>query len=325
MPRISVIVPAYNVESSLAGAIASAQGQSERDLEILVVDDASTDATAAEVRRLAAADPRIVPITAARNGGPGAARNLGLDRARGQWIAPLDADDQYLPERLATLADLGEATRADLVADNLLIMDGGDGAEATLLPSGSDLAAQFWLGAAEFVEGNIGRGDRTPRSYGFLKPMLRADFLRAHSLRYPEARFAEDFLFYLDCLLCGGRWLVARRAMYAYRQREGSLTHGHSAEDLAYLIAAERALLSHPAVTADPELLAAIRRHQRSVDLAASWFGFAEALKRGDWSQAGRDLFRNPRGLAHIGKQGLRTLPRIAGKLLARPRAPWRM
>lgn len=320
MPRISVVVPAYNAESSIAKAIASAQRQTERNLEILVIDDASTDATAAEVRRLAAADPRIVPIAVARNGGPGAARNLGLARARGEWIAPLDADDQYLPERLATLADRGEATGADLVADNLLILDGEDGTQGTLLPAGSDSAGEFWLDAPDFVEGNIGRGERMPRSFGFLKPMLRTGFLRAHELRYPEARFAEDFLFYLDCLLCGGRWLVARDAMYGYNQRQGSLTHGHSAADLAYLSAAEQALLSRPAVTADPRLLAAIRRHCRSVDLAASWFGFAEAVKRRDWSQARRDLLRNPRGFAHIGKQGLRTLPRIAGKLLARPR-----
>ena len=319
MPRISVVIPAYNAESSIVRAIASVQRQSERDLEILVIDDASTDATAGEVRRLAAADPRIVPITAARNGGPGVARNLGLARARGEWIAPLDGDDQYLPERLATLASRGEATGADLVSDNLLIVH-GEGGNATLLPAGNDPAAEFWLGAAEFVEGNIGRGDRIPRSYGFLKPMLRADFLHANGLRYPEARFAEDFLFYLHCLLSGGRWLVARRTMYAYHQREGSLTHAHSAADLAYLSAAERALLSHPAVTADPHLLAAIRRHCRSVDLAANWFGFAEAVKRGDWSQARRDLLRNPSGLVHIGKQGLRTLPRIAGKLRARSR-----
>lgn len=321
MPRISVIVPAYNAERSIAKAIASVQQQSERDLEIIVVDDASTDATSAEVQRLAAVDPRILPIRAPQNRGPGAARNLGLARARGTWIAPLDADDRYQPDRLVMLAGRGDATGAVLVADNLLIVREGDGAHATLLPAGNDLAMEFWLGAAEFVEGNIGRGDRMPHAFGFLKPMLRADFLRANALRYPEMRFAEDFLFYLDCLLRGGRWLVTRRAMYTYQQREGSLTHAHSAADLNYLSAADRALLSHPAVTADPALLAAMWRHYRSVELAASWFGFAESVKQGDWSQARRHLLRNPRSLAHIGKQGLRALPRVARKLLAHARA----
>ena len=320
MPRVSVIVPAYNAAQSIAAAIASAQRQDEPNLEILVIDDGSTDATAAVVRELARADPRIVTISAETNDGPGAARNRGIERASGTWVAPLDADDTFRPDRLATLVGRGDATGADLVGDDLLIVAADGAPRTTLLRGDAGAATEFWLGAAEFVEGNIGRGEREPRTLGFLKPVLRADFLRSHALRYPAARFAEDYLFYLDCLLCGGRWLMLRRAMYEYRQRPGSLTHALGEADLMFLYAAERARLIHPTVACDRRLQNAIRDHSHSVKLAAGWRGFVDAAKAGRWTAACSGLLRNPQSLPYVGRQSLRALPRLP-EIVRRSRA----
>ncbi|MCE8519053.1 glycosyltransferase family 2 protein [Ruegeria pomeroyi] len=99
-PRVSVITPAYNAAAVLPRAVASVQAQSLRDWEMLVVDDGSTDDTLAIARALAAGDPRITVMAQARNGGPATARNRALAAARGRFIAFLDADDAWLPEKL---------------------------------------------------------------------------------------------------------------------------------------------------------------------------------------------------------------------------------
>jgi succinoglycan biosynthesis protein ExoO len=317
MPEVSVIVPAFRAEDTIADAIAGLQQQTLRDIEIIVVDDASPDGTAQVVRRLAATDPRIVLLKTERNAGPGIARNLGLEHARSTWVALLDADDRYLPERLAQLTAIGEQYDADIVADNLLIVGSGNEPDARLLDNGA-LPSERWIDALHFVEGNIGSGRSGPRSLGFLKPIIRTSFLRQHEPRYPKARFAEDFLFYLECLLSGAKWLLTPLALYCYVQREGSLTRSHSADDLTLLATAELAILAHPAVQASPQLRKAIERHRVTVELAASWMRFATAIKRRNLRDAAANLFRSRAAFGHIVAEGIRTSARLAATSLGR-------
>jgi hypothetical protein len=97
---VSVIVPAYNAEAFLDETLASIRAQTYRALEIIVVDDGSTDATATIAERHAAEDPRVRLIRQA-NAGVGAARNAGLSLATGRYVAPVDADDLWRPEKIA--------------------------------------------------------------------------------------------------------------------------------------------------------------------------------------------------------------------------------
>ncbi|WP_443750142.1 glycosyltransferase family 2 protein [Asticcacaulis solisilvae] len=103
-PSVSVIIPAYNAEAFVAATLKSAQAQTLRDIEILVVDDGSTDTTADIVRAFAEADNRIRLITKP-NGGVGSARNRGLAEAGADFVAFLDADDLWHPEKLETQLD----------------------------------------------------------------------------------------------------------------------------------------------------------------------------------------------------------------------------
>jgi glycosyltransferase involved in cell wall biosynthesis len=96
-PTVSAIVPVYNGARFLAYAVASARHQSVPPQEIIVVDDGSTDGTSEVARDLAGA---IVYVRQA-NAGPAAARNHGVARATGEWVAFLDADDQWRPDKLA--------------------------------------------------------------------------------------------------------------------------------------------------------------------------------------------------------------------------------
>jgi glycosyltransferase involved in cell wall biosynthesis len=97
MPTISVVIPVFNGERFIGEAIRSVLGQTFRDLEIIVVDDGSTDRTASAVSQF----PAPVSYYRQENSGAGVARNFGVSVARGEWIAFLDADDIWYPSKLA--------------------------------------------------------------------------------------------------------------------------------------------------------------------------------------------------------------------------------
>ncbi|MGF1459658.1 MAG: glycosyltransferase family 2 protein [Leptolyngbyaceae cyanobacterium] len=111
---VSVIIPAYNCAATIAATLNSACGQHHSNLEILVIDDGSQDDTAATVLALADSDPRIQYL-AFPNGGPAIARNRGIEKAQGQFIAFLDADDLWTPDKItAQLAALAGHPQAGL-------------------------------------------------------------------------------------------------------------------------------------------------------------------------------------------------------------------
>src|SRR6266567_4906753 len=97
---VSVIIPAYNACVTVERTIASVVNQTYSNLEVLVVDDGSTDETALLVQRMADADRRI-RLPQKPNGGLVSARNFGIAHASGEFIAPIDADDLWHPEKIA--------------------------------------------------------------------------------------------------------------------------------------------------------------------------------------------------------------------------------
>jgi len=98
---VSVITPAYNAAAYVQRAIVSVQAQDYADWEMLVVDDCSGDSTRETVAELAAADPRIRLITQTTNQGPAMAREAALRASRGRYLAFLDSDDWWLPQKLS--------------------------------------------------------------------------------------------------------------------------------------------------------------------------------------------------------------------------------
>ncbi|WP_165956196.1 bifunctional glycosyltransferase/CDP-glycerol:glycerophosphate glycerophosphotransferase, partial [Streptomyces hainanensis] len=104
MPRFSIIVPAYQVQAQLPACLTSVLTQDFRDVELIVVDDASPDACGEIAAEFAAADPRVTALRLDRNAGPGPARNAGLDRATGDYLLFLDGDDTLTPGALAAVA-----------------------------------------------------------------------------------------------------------------------------------------------------------------------------------------------------------------------------
>lgn len=127
-PRVSVVMPCFNHAPFVADAIRSVLGQTLVDLELIVIDDASTDTTPDVIRGFS--DPRMAVEIAARNRGAHATINAGLARARGTYLTVINSDDVFMPTRLARLVETIEATRADVLGTDVALI-GRDGVEIT--------------------------------------------------------------------------------------------------------------------------------------------------------------------------------------------------
>lgn len=316
MIQASVIVPAYNAADYIEATIASATQQDGVELEVIVVDDRSTDDTAAIVARIAAGDARVSLLALPENGGPSRARNAGIAAARGAWIALLDADDSFAPGRLATLVALGEEQAADMVADNLILIDQASGEQATMLPPGF-LPAPRRIDLPEFIARNISTPDAPRTNYGFLKPLMRRDFLTRHGLRYDEqVRFAEDFALYVECLRAGARWWLHPEPLYRYLIRPDSLTQVQTTADLDRLRQRQRRLLAEARAEGDRGFATLLRRHLRNVDRCYYYRGFTDELKARRPRAALGYLFASADSVPLVAQESARQLPVILRKAL---------
>ena len=114
-PAVSVIIPAYCAQQTAEAAVRSALAQTVRDIEVLAVDDGSTDGTAQILNALANEDARVRVIVQKRNGGAANARNAGAAAARAEWLAFLDSDDLWEPDKLEKQLALQQKTGAKLL------------------------------------------------------------------------------------------------------------------------------------------------------------------------------------------------------------------
>lgn len=315
--RVSIVIPAFDAEATIEKAIASACLQTEESLEVIVVDDASKDRTAALVAEIAKRDARIRLLRLPANGGPAAARNRGITAAKGDWIALLDADDSYLPERIRKLLDLADQVGADMVADNILLCSAGNqAANAAMIPPAL-LSQPTELTTAEFIARNVG-SPRMPRvSYGFLKPLLRASFLHEKRITYDERnRFAEDFMLYVRCLTNGARWWLLPEALYCYAVSPGSLTEQQSSHDLMRIRQMEDELLTDPKTADDPALVKAIHCHKSVLDRCYYYRAFTDAIKNRDLRCAAGLLIESHNSAQLIAQEMTRQMPTILSKAL---------
>jgi succinoglycan biosynthesis protein ExoM len=284
-PIVSFIMAARNVGPYIEAAIISALKQSIGQIEIIVVDDASDDDTAAKVAALIHSDARVSLIRSSSPMGPSAARNQALAAARGEWISILDADDLIAPERTEYLLYLAGCVDADIIADNSLRFDDRTGVrKGTILELGRDKYA-FAIGTEDFLLSN--RMFSGGAGYGYLKPMFRTAFLRQFSIQYDEkVVIGEDFFFCLDCLLRGARYYAVSEAFYYYRIRTFSTSHRMLSRNVEQLMEAHRSRF--PALAPSAPVRDAAERYLSALERALTFTHFVEALKAGQFAQVFR-------------------------------------
>lgn len=184
MKTVSTIVPAFNAAAFLRRTIETALSQTYPAQEIVIVNDGSTDETGAIADALAARHPIVRVVHQANRGLPGA-RNRGIAEASGDYIAPLDADDLWHPEKLARQVEALERSPGAALAYGWFRRI--DGAER-VLPGSAAPVAQGWVFHRHLDQNFVSNGS---------SPLIRADVARA--VGYDERyRSAEDYLFQLE-------------------------------------------------------------------------------------------------------------------------------
>lgn len=220
-PLVSVIVPAYNAAGCLARCVQSILAQGYRNLELLLLNDGSTDGTLALCQELAGTDCRI-RVVDKPNSGAADTRNQGLRLARGEYIQFADSDDYLLPDATARLVAAAQRSHADLVLAPYRMMvprkDGGfDTREYGLLPAGvynkTDYLWQLTGNAAAFYYGVV-----------WNKLYRRALLEQAH-VRFEDVVYAEDQLFNTRYLQAAERFAAIDEAVYCYIQNPQSVCH----------------------------------------------------------------------------------------------------
>jgi succinoglycan biosynthesis protein ExoO len=214
MPLVSVIVAAYRAEATLVRALRSLLAQSLADWEALIVADDGAD-----YRPLLAAagalDDRLRFLDSGRvASGPAAVRNVGLAAAAGCFVTPLDADDLYLPERLARLVPLAQAAGAAF--DNVRVVDDASGRTLQVL---FDTPADFTLDGEAFLATSVP-----------LMPLWRRDLGLAWD---PAIELCDDVALNLRLIDRVGPVPVTAEPLHEYRVRDGSICHSPQSAERA--------------------------------------------------------------------------------------------
>lgn len=217
---VSVIIPVYNVEKYLPICIESVLAQNLSDFELLLIDDGSTDGSGAICERYAAFDSRI-SVFHTENGGASRARNYGLDRAQGEFVVFVDADDRIEPDHLQQFAASGIGE--DGIAFSNLYEERPGGGRPTVYPL-QDCRAGGGRKACMPVIAQLLR----IRGFGWTwNKMFSRATIEKHGLRFdPELRYAEDEVFTAQYCAHVTHIVCNARPTYHYRYVPGSLLRG---------------------------------------------------------------------------------------------------
>ena len=291
MQRISVVIAAYRAAAFIEKAVASALVQRGVAVEVIVVDDASDDDTAEVLTRLCQKDPRIRLLSNPRNTGPAGARNLGLDHAAGDWIAVLDADDRFAPDRLACMVDKALKFDADIVIDDFISVD-AEGNELNT-PLLSEIRGAGIIDLESWVSLNLFKPSEI--SFGYAKPLVSRAFLDKKSLRYNEGlRNGEDFYFILNAIDRGAQVYFSEIAGYHYTRRDGSISRRAQDDHMKALLAADDSFVARPTVKNRAELRRLMAWRRRNLTSLIATEQVMSHLKAKRLAAAAAQLLRQP-------------------------------
>ena len=230
MPEISVIGPVYRAEAFLRKCTESILTQSFQDLELLLIDDGSPDESGALCDQIAQTDSRV-RVFHKENGGVSSARNLGMDQAKGTYLAFADSDDWLAPDALKTMYEALKAAGADTAggAHYRVEVDGRQETEPGALPSGV-------YGPDEIRTGIIDRllGERMGKPgevlNGFIwRFLFSREIVQGHQITFAGA-YLEDELFLMEYFCFAQKLAMVDQPVYYYLQNPVSVTRRYLPE-----------------------------------------------------------------------------------------------
>ncbi|MEP7453581.1 glycosyltransferase family 2 protein [Phyllobacterium sp. SB3] len=287
-PDVTVVIAAFNAEKTIVRAVNSALAQLEVGIEVIVIDDRSTDDTA---RLVTSTWPdRVRLIQMKNNSGPGAARNAGIAEAHGHWIAILDADDEMLVGRLKAMVECGNCTGADVIVDDIQVADRNDQSLYSMFAGRLEKMSRLTLPA--FIDSN--RIFSQKFNYGYLKPAFRCDFLRKHSLRYNEnLRIGEDYLFLASVLACGAKCSILPVAGYRYNITAGSISRVLDRQHVLAMLESDSAFVS--SFNLDEKAQLAQARRTLNLKEVLNFLTLVDDIKQKNMRAIARMAWKNPR------------------------------
>lgn len=222
MVTISVIIPVYNAAQTIESCIMSVLKQSQHDLEVIVVDDASSDSSEEIVRQIALVDKRVKYIRQDKNRGPAAARNKGIEKAIGKYVTFVDADDTILPEMEKSLVSNMETYDADMAACGYYLID----QEAKINGTEHDGTAIVLMSALDTSKAIAMKNGCCIKGYVWSK-LFKKRIIDENNIRFNESlRMCEDEPFCHEYLLhCDKHIVYDPRPYYYYVYSPEGLTN----------------------------------------------------------------------------------------------------
>ena len=308
--KVAIIIALYNDAENIARAIQSAAAQNLPDgmtLDIVVVDDCSTDDSFEIARSVCSQFETARVFQLEQNGGPSCARNEGLRQTDAAWFLPLDSDDALDPERVAKLLKVAEAEGAQLVADNLFITHADQPFE-TIRPLWPGKPSGILPLTAELFVRRCYDVEEERSELGYVKPLISRKALKRPDAPYvSELRFAEDYELYTRMLLDGAKAVMTDGFGYYFIQRDFSSSRSQSTDEHRKVAMIDEAFLKRDDLSAAER--AAIQGHlSYSRREWANWM-IIEAVRERSISKLFEGLSISPHAFGFL-------LKSIFGKLL---------
>lgn len=233
-PKVSVVIPAYNAESTVCRAVDSALNQNHVEVEVIVIDDCSVDFTLGVIKQRYSQNENVKLLQIHSNSGPSIARNIGIERACGSWIALLDADDWFAPGRLSALLSGAFEHEFDFIADSYyLTRDQGASIHSSRFTTLSKPGTVTQFTIDSFVRYGLGS----------VKPLIKKSFLERTGIRFESSVWrGEDLLLFVTLLLNNARFGLLNTPLYIRTETPGSLSKSDTVKLLSDLLEVFEAL-----------------------------------------------------------------------------------
>lgn len=217
MPKVSIIIPVYNVEAYLHECLESISTQTFTDWECLLIDDGSLDNSGAICDEFARKDYRF-KVFHESNRGVSQARNIGLCNMLGEWVLFVDSDDAIAVSTIQTCVEQAETNNLDLLQFSLTLN-------------------KTKLGSNDFIKTNVLDQEAFISSKKFLicagGSLLKSSIIQHNNIRFDnQLKLAEDQLFMFNFMNHARRFQKIDLCLYWYRKNDNSATHLHKSEDL---------------------------------------------------------------------------------------------